>query len=119
MRSEGLILHIRHPNPWDLHWREKPAKHLALETNRTYIEETQKAVENCWSTLKGDVPRLTRSRTQDKSSSLKSAYAIDERDLFANFQASVRDARVWEDFLCRKRPRWVPFLYSLYLVRGT
>jgi len=32
---EGFLPHIRHPNPWDLHWRDEPPKHLALKTNRT------------------------------------------------------------------------------------
>lgn len=28
-RNEELCPHIRHPNPWDLHQRYEPLKHLA------------------------------------------------------------------------------------------
>lgn len=46
LKSEGFVPHIRPPNPWDLHKRDKSPKCLALKTNGTYIWETQRAVGN-------------------------------------------------------------------------
>lgn len=39
LRSKRLKLHIRHPNPYILYRRDKPPKHLALKTNREYIQK--------------------------------------------------------------------------------
>ena len=41
MRSMGFGSHIGHSNLWDLHWRDRPPKYLALETNGSYVQGTQ------------------------------------------------------------------------------
>ena len=40
------MLHISHPNPWDLHQRDEHSKHLALKTNRAWIQENHMDVGN-------------------------------------------------------------------------
>ena len=37
---------IRHPHPWDLHWRHERPKCLAWKTNGTNVQRTQNVVEN-------------------------------------------------------------------------
>lgn len=92
LRTEGSVPHIRHPNLWDLHWRDDPhrPKHLPLKTNRAYVQENQSAIGNGDSTLKGLKRRLAYPRTQWKSSNMKSAQTICERDSFANLKAAAR-----------------------------
>lgn len=41
MRSMGFGSHIGHSNLWDLQWRDRPPKYLALETNGAYVQGTQ------------------------------------------------------------------------------
>lgn len=64
---------IRHPNSWNLHQRYEPTKHLALKTNKAYIQDTQKPVGNGKSALKGLMLRFIYPTTQDKSKSLKAS----------------------------------------------
>ena len=64
--------HVKHPNPWDLHWKEEPPKCLALKTKGTYIQETQRAIGNRDFTPEGLTHRVIHPGTQHKSSSLKS-----------------------------------------------
>jgi len=33
------------PNPWDLYQGDKPPEHLALKTNRAYVQKTQRTRE--------------------------------------------------------------------------
>lgn len=40
--SEGFMLHIRHPNSWDLHQRDEAPECLILKINEVYVQETQK-----------------------------------------------------------------------------
>lgn len=35
--KENFMPHVDHPNTWELHWRKKPLKLLALETSRPYV----------------------------------------------------------------------------------
>lgn len=46
LKVEGLESHITCPNPWDLQWRDKPSKYLALKTNGAHIQEVQRAIGN-------------------------------------------------------------------------
>jgi len=46
VRNEKPEPYIRHPNSWDLHWRDEPPKHLALKINGAYIQESQTVVTN-------------------------------------------------------------------------
>ena len=52
-----FVSHIRHPNPWDVHWKDKPPKKLALKTHRTYTEKNERAIGNGDPALKGPVHR--------------------------------------------------------------
>ena len=89
--------------------------YLALKTNRAYVQENQGTVGNGDSTLKGLKRRLTYPRTQCKSSNMKSAQIICERDSFANLKASARGpGACWDSR--GQRHWWVPFFaFALYL----
>ena len=52
-RSKGSKPHIRLPSLGILHWEDKPPEHLALKASRAYFPESQSAVGNRDSTLKG------------------------------------------------------------------
>lgn len=47
--EELLVAHIRHPKPYNLHWRDELPILLALKTNRADVQKMQKAegTENC------------------------------------------------------------------------
>lgn len=38
LRIKGSVPHVGHPNPWDLHQRDKAPKYLASEANGAYIQ---------------------------------------------------------------------------------
>lgn len=78
--------HGRHPNTWGLRWRQEPPKYLALKNSGASIQETQMAVGNRDTTIKGLVHRVTCFRAQCQSSSLKSAFTVSKRDPFANLK---------------------------------
>lgn len=60
--KEGIVPHIWHPNPWNLHGRDEPLpKPLAVKHNRVYTQESQRAVSNSF-TLKGLLWRLTSTK---------------------------------------------------------
>ena len=69
--SKGFESHVRFPSPGILHWEDKPPKCLALKASGAYFQESQKAVGNRDSTLKGHTQNLTHSKTQSRSSNLK------------------------------------------------
>lgn len=69
--GKRFMLHIWHPNPGDLHWRDKAPEWLALKTNRTCVQETQRDVGSWESLLKGLHVDSCTPKTQHKSSSLK------------------------------------------------
>lgn len=71
LKSEGSVLKIRHPNPWDLHWRDEPPKCLILKIHGLASKRTR-VIWNRDSALKGFICRITHPGTQCKSNNLKS-----------------------------------------------
>lgn len=63
LRNEEFEPHIRHLNHWGLPQRKEPPRYLALKTNGAYEQETQKAIENRYSTDKGLIHRLAHPRS--------------------------------------------------------
>ena len=81
-------LSIRHPNPWILHMRDEPPKHLALKTNEEYTPNYGTA-ENGKLVFKGLTHRFTQPENQHKNTGLKLAWTISEWDPHINLQASA------------------------------
>ena len=58
-RGKGSKPHTGIPRPGVLHWKDEPLKYLALKASGDHLQQTQRAVENRGSALKGHTPRLT------------------------------------------------------------
>ena len=67
--------HVRLPSPGILHWKDKPPGHLALKASRAYFPESQRAVGNRNSPIKGCMQRFTHFGTQGRSSHLRGDWA--------------------------------------------
>ena len=74
-RGKGSKPHTGIPRPGVLHWKDEPLKYLALKASGDHLQQTQRAVENRGSALKGHTQRLTWFSTQDRSSNLKEAWS--------------------------------------------
>ena len=80
-RSNGSESHIGLPSPGVLQWEKEPSECLALKTSVAYFWETQRAMGNRDSTLKGCTQNCTRSGTQGRSSNLKGVWVRPPADL--------------------------------------
>lgn len=108
----GLHTPFRDPNPWDLPWREKSPKYLAPKTNKTYVQDSQKAERKEKSNLRGFVCRLNHLGPQHKSSGVKSTQTSGQGGSLADPSLSAWDVGVWSDFLQGRRHWRVPFLHT-------
>lgn len=79
LRSKGFVPHISHSSPWDLHWRDKPPKHLALKPIGLTFRKNS-AIGNGDPTLRGFASKHIHFGTKYKSSRLKSVQTICERE---------------------------------------
>ena len=66
LRIKGFVPHTGHPNPWDLHQRDKVPKHLALENNGAYIQGAHGAARILDTPVEGLMCRFTGSRNKHK-----------------------------------------------------
>ena len=72
-RSEGPESHIGSPSLGVLLWKDEPLEHLALMASGACIRESQLAIGNRDSDLKGCTQNLACSETQGRGRNLKGA----------------------------------------------
>ena len=46
LKSKQSVFHMRHPNLWNLQWRDEPPTCLTLKTNEAYVQDTQGVVRS-------------------------------------------------------------------------
>ena len=89
-RSKGSKPHIGLPSLGILHQEDEPPECLALKASGAYFPESQRAVGNRDSTLKGDIQILICSGVEGRSSNLKEAWV---RPTGWSWQATQRGRR--------------------------
>lgn len=92
---ERLVPHTGQPNPWYLHGRQEPPKHLGWKTKEADICIPKELQETEIPPLGGFTCSLVDPETQEKNS-LRSAYAIRDRDSFANLGALAEEQETGE-----------------------
>ena len=90
---------------------DKPPLHFALKTSKAYVWESQSAIGNQDSALKGHSQKLTHSKSQCRGSSLKTAWVICKGDSLATFRACVRGTGNCWNFRQGQRCWWAPYFF--------
>ena len=101
LRSGESDPQIRLPSLGVLYKEYEPPKCWALKTSGAYVQESQTAVENWDSTLKGHMQKLTHFESQCRGSSLKGATCWSWREVGGSWNAPW-GLRFWQQ----------PFLWS-------